>query len=74
MQIKPLSSFKDVQKKYKYLAKYIHSNLNTDEEKMKEINEAYNILKDYIENYKFKFDNEEITKQYPHEFIKKFRV
>ncbi len=41
---------------------------------MKQLNEAYKILKEYIENYKFVFNEEEITKQYPGEFIKKFRV
>lgn len=41
---------------------------------MKDINEAYNVLKKYIENYKFTFSEEEITKQCPDEFIKKFRV
>ncbi len=74
MDIKPLSSLKDIQKNYKKLAKNLHSDKGGNEEKMKEINEAYKILKEYIENYKFTFNEEEITKQYPGEFIKKFRV
>ena len=41
---------------------------------MQEINWAYKVLKTYIENYKFLFNEEEITKQFPGEFIKKFRV
>jgi len=41
---------------------------------MKELNRAYEILKNYIENYKFTFNDEEIQRQYPEEFIKKFRV
>ena len=41
---------------------------------MKKINEAYKILKEYVENYKFMFNEEEVTKQRPDEFIKKFRV
>ena len=41
---------------------------------MKKINEAYKILKEYVENYKFMFNEEEVTKQCPDEFIKKFRV
>ena len=73
MQIKPLSSLKDVNKNYKRLAKIIHLN-NLGEERMKELNRAYEILKNYIENYKFTFSDEEIQKQYPEEFIKKFRV
>jgi hypothetical protein len=41
---------------------------------MKEVNKAYNILKDYIMNFKFSFSEDEIKKQYPNEFIKNFRV
>ena len=41
---------------------------------MKELNEAYQTLKEYIENYKFLFSEEEIRRQYPDEYIKKFRV
>jgi len=41
---------------------------------MKELNKAYETLKNYAENYKFTFSDEEIQKQYPEEFIKKFRV
>ena len=73
MQIKPLSSLKDVNKNYKRLAKIIHQN-KLGEERMKELNRAYEILKNYIENYKFTFNDEEIQRQYPEEFIKKFRV
>ena len=73
MQIKPLSSLKDINKNYKRLAKIIHQN-NLGEERMKELNRAYNVLKDYIENYKFSFSTEEIEKQFPEEFIKKFKI
>jgi len=74
LEIKPLSSFRDIQKNYKKLSKKYHSDISMDNEKMKDINEAYNVLKKYIENYKFTFSEEEITKQCPDEFIKKFRV
>jgi len=68
-----LSSLKDINKNYKRLAKIIHKE-NLGEERMKELNKAYEILKKYIENYKFTFSDEEIQRQYPEEFIKKFRV
>jgi len=68
-----LSSLKDINKSYKRLAKIIHKE-HLGEEKMKELNKAYEILKNYVENYKFTFSDEEIQKQYPEEFIKKFRV
>ena len=36
-----------------------------NDDKMVEINRAYEILKEYIENYKFSFSEEEILKQFP---------
>jgi len=41
---------------------------------MQKLNEAYAIIKNYIQNYKFSFSEEEISRQFPEEFIKKFRV
>jgi len=41
---------------------------------MKEINWAYEILRDYIQNYKFTFNEEEIKKQYPESFFKQYKV
>ncbi|WP_457560013.1 DnaJ domain-containing protein [Caminibacter sp.] len=70
----PLSTFKEIDRKYKKLAKKYHSDLGGDENKMRDINRAYEILKSYIMNYRFTFSEEEILKQYPDEFIKKFKV
>jgi len=56
------------------LSKKLHTDVSGEKEKMQEINWAYKILKTYIENYKFIFSEEEIIKQLPSEFIKKFRV
>jgi len=65
---------KDIRKKYKILSKKYHTDINGDKEKIQEINWAYYVLKEYIENYKFLFNEEEIIKQFPNEFIKKFKV
>ncbi|WP_255327396.1 MULTISPECIES: J domain-containing protein [unclassified Lebetimonas] len=72
--MKPLSTAKEIEKNYKKLAKKYHSDTGGNEEKMKEINKAYNILKDYIKNFKFTFSEDEIKKQYPEEFHKNFKV
>jgi len=45
-----------------------------NDEMMKEINWAYKTLKEYVYQYKFTFSEEEIIRQYPDEFIKKFKV
>ncbi|GAX88134.1 conserved hypothetical protein [Lebetimonas natsushimae] len=65
---------KDIEKRYKSLAKRFHTDVGGNEEKMKEINTAYKILKEYITNYKFTFNEDEIKKQYPEEFLKNFKV
>ena len=41
---------------------------------MQKLNEAYEIIKNYIQNYKFSFSEDEIARQFPEDFIKKFRV
>jgi len=74
LDIKPLSTMSEITKKYKQKAKKIHSDLGGIDEEMKKLNEAYEIIKNYIQNYKFSFTEEEISKQFPEEFIKKFRV
>ncbi|ACM92123.1 dnajb11 protein [Nautilia profundicola AmH] len=72
--IAPLSSFEDINKKYKKLVKQTHPDLNDNNDKITEINRAYEILREYIRNYKFTFSEDEILKQYPSEFLKKFKV
>ena len=64
----------DINKKYKKLVRELHPDINGENDKILEINRAYEILKDYIKNYKFTFSEDEILKQYPSEFLKKFKV
>jgi len=56
------------------MVKKSHPDINGDNDKITEINRAYEILKDYIKNYKFTFCEDEILRQYPDEFLKKFKV
>ncbi len=60
-------SLKEIKDRYRSLSKKYHPDLSKEGEKMREINEAYNILKNYIENYRFTFSQEEILKQFPEE-------
>ncbi len=69
-----MTSWKEIQKKHKFLSKKYHTDLRGDNQKMQEINWAYTVLKHYIENYKFMFTQDEIIKQLPNEYIKKFKV
>jgi len=70
MDIPPLSSIKDIKRQYKKLSKKYHPDIIGDNEMMHKLNEAYNVLMDYCENYKFTFDEYEIKKQHPDSYYK----
>lgn len=71
----PMISYKDLKKRYRELSKKYHPDIVGDSnETMVKINQAYNLVKNYMENYRFSFSEEEILKQFPYnEYIKKFR-
>ncbi len=57
---------KSLRKNYLQLSKKYHPDAQDgSDEKFREINEAYNLLKAYVENYKFSFEKEEFLDQYP---------
>jgi len=67
-------SLKDITARYRYLASGKHPDVGGDTDEMARINEAYKILKNYIENYRFSFSEEEIGKQFPQDaHAKRFR-
>ena len=60
-----LVSYKDIKRRYRELSKKSHPDRGGEESEMAKINEAYTVLKNYIENYRFSFSEEEILKQFP---------
>ncbi len=61
-------SFKEIKKRYLNLSKKYHPDICGDNLKIVEINKSYEILKKYIENFRFTFSDEEIYKQFPEDF------
>lgn len=57
---------KTIHKLYLSLSKEFHPDAPTgDTAKFQEINDAYCLICEYMENYRFDFDLEEFKKQYP---------
>ncbi|WP_236587017.1 J domain-containing protein [Nitratiruptor sp. YY09-18] len=70
----PMVSWHEINERYRTLAKKHHPDSGGDTQEMAKINWAYNILKEYVQNYRFSFSEEEILRQFPHaEYLKKFR-
>jgi DnaJ-class molecular chaperone len=44
------------------------------EEIMKQVNRAYRLLQDYVDNYSYPFTKEDVTKAYPYEqYLRRYR-
>jgi len=64
----------DVKNQYRFLAKKNHPDLGGDAEMMEEINAAYQLLIQYIEEFRYTFDDEEISKQFPGaDYVQRFK-
>jgi len=56
----------DIKKRYRFVAKSVHPDkVGGSDEAMERVNWAYAILVQYIDNFRFAFDDEEIKKQFP---------
>ena len=64
----------DIKKRYRQLARSHHPDFHPKERgEMERINEVYALLMEYIDTFRYTFDSDEITKQYPGaEHAKKF--
>jgi DnaJ-class molecular chaperone len=55
----------DVKRQYHFLAKKNHPDLGGEAMKMEQLNSAYQLLMKYIEEFRYTFDEEEVSKQFP---------
>ena len=65
LNLPKLISKDDIKKQYRYLAKKNHPDRGGDAEKMEQLNHAYKLLMKYIEEFRYTFDEEEVSKQFP---------
>jgi DnaJ-class molecular chaperone len=64
----------DIKKRYRQLARIYHPDLNQSDGNMEKINQAYALLMEYIESFRYTFDTDEIARQFPGaEHAKKFK-
>ena len=70
----PMVSLAEIKERYRQLSRRHHPDGGGDAQQMARINEAYEILRSYAENFRFSFSDEEIARQFPwSEYRKKFR-
>ena len=55
----------DIKKQYHFLTKKNHPDIGGDEKVMEELNYAYRLLMKYIEEFRYSFSEDEISKQFP---------
>ena len=67
-------TLREITQRYRELAAKHHPDRMGDEVAMAHINEAYELLRRYIEQYRFSFSEEEIARQFPRQtYVKQFR-
>jgi DnaJ-class molecular chaperone len=57
----------DIKKRYRHLARELHPDKGGDEQQMAQINEAYEVLMEYIDAFRYTFDDKEIDIHAPSE-------
>jgi len=65
LELPKLITRADIKKQYRFLSKKYHPDRGGDVEKQEQLNHAYKILTTYIEEFRYTFDEKEISNQFP---------
>ncbi len=61
----PFVTKNEIKKRYRKLAREFHPDISNDKEQIVKINAAYKLLMEYIEDFRYSFDEQELSKQIP---------
>ena len=65
LELPKLITKADVKKQYRFLSKKYHPDQGGDAMKQEQINTAYTLLIKYIEEFRYTFNDKEISNQFP---------
>jgi len=65
LELPKLITRSDLKKQYRFLSKKYHPDTGGDAQKQEELNTAYTLLTQYVEEFRYTFDEEEINRQFP---------
>jgi curved DNA-binding protein CbpA len=65
LELPKLITKADVKRQYRFLSKKYHPDHGGDAEQQEQINSAYKLLMKYIEEFRYTFDDKEISNQFP---------
>ena len=74
LQLPKLVTKQNIKEQYHFLAKKNHPDLGGSVESMESLNYAYTLLIQYIDDFRYAFDEDEISKQYPGaDYVQRFK-
>lgn len=65
LELPKLITLADIKKQYRFLSKKYHPDLGGDEIKQEQLNFSYKLLMNYIEGFRYTFDDKEVSNQFP---------
>jgi len=65
LELPKLITKADLKKQYRFLSKKNHPDIGGDEERQEQLNFAYALLMKYIEEFRYTFDEKEVSNQFP---------